>query len=63
MDSRETENNTGLRLLKRSKTGLIRVIFSRTGLALLCLLGQALVLLAGFLCLSGTLFRLSADTA
>jgi cardiolipin synthase len=49
MDSRETENNTGLRLLKRSKTGLIRVIFSRTGLALLCLLGQALVLLAGFL--------------
>lgn len=48
MDSRETEN-TGLRLLKRSKTGLIRLIFSRTGLALLCLLGQALVLLAGFL--------------
>ena len=47
MDSVETEN-TGLRLLKRGKTGLIRCIFSRTGLTLLCLLGQALVLLVGF---------------
>lgn len=47
MENISTENS-GLRLLKKGKTGLIRCVFSRTGLVLLLLLGQVLAILAGF---------------
>ena len=41
--------NTGLRLLKKGKRGLLRCIFGRTGLILLLLMVKALYLLAIFL--------------
>ncbi len=48
METKSSEN-TGLRLLKKGKYGLLRCVFGRTGLVLLFLIAQALVLLAGFL--------------